>query len=224
MCKLNPDSGINIIPSKYKNVILNDDNSSIFLELIKLNKEILELKKENKELKSITIGDNNNSNNNSNNTTNNTTNNTNNITININAFDDPNISFLTDRDYKQCINRVINSVPELIKKIHFNPKHPENHNLYVSNKRNDEIHCYDGAKWILGNKNELVNDLIQKNEDILSDWVEDSGDNKSTQKFEKYIKLKEEDDVLDKIIKKVKLEFYNNKNTILKTKKLKTTN
>ena len=208
----------NIIPLEYKDIILNN-NFDMINEINKLKKEIVELKEQ---LKLITIGDNNSNNNNNTINNTNTTNNTNNITININAFDNPNISFLTDKDYKQCINRIINSVPELIKKIHFNPKHPENHNMYVSNKRNDEIHCYDGNKWILGNKNELVNDLIQRNEDILSDWIEDASmhkDNKLTEKFEKYLKLREEDDVLDKIIKKVKLEFYNNKNTILKTKK-----
>ena len=47
-------------------------------------------------------------------------------------------------------------IPSLIKKIHFNPRKPENHNIYISNIKNKYIMVYDGDKWNLSNQNETI--------------------------------------------------------------------
>jgi len=62
-------------------------------------------------------------------------NNNNSITININAFGNENIDYLDDKAIMQCIERVYKSIPSLLEKIHFDPKHPENHNVRITNKK-----------------------------------------------------------------------------------------
>ena len=73
-------------------------------------------------------------------TTNNTTTNTNNIeTQNINiiikAFGNENTDYIDDKAILACISKVYKSIPSLLEKIHFDPKHPENHNIKITNKK-----------------------------------------------------------------------------------------
>ena len=35
----------------------------------------------------------------------------------------------------------------MVKKIHFNKSHPENHNLRLPNKRMPEMKTYNGEEW-----------------------------------------------------------------------------
>ena len=71
--------------------------------------------------------------NNTNNTNIDTQNNT--INIHINAFGNENTDYLDDKAILQCIDRVYKSIPAIIEKLHFNPQHPENHNIKITNKK-----------------------------------------------------------------------------------------
>ena len=42
---------------------------------------------------------------------------------------------LDDKAILACIGRVYKSIPSLLEKIHFDPKHPENHNIRITNKK-----------------------------------------------------------------------------------------
>jgi len=73
-------------------------------------------------------------------TTNNNTTNTNNIetqniNIIINAFGNENTDYIDDHAILACIGRVYKSIPSLLEKIYFDPKHPENHNIKITNKK-----------------------------------------------------------------------------------------
>lgn len=59
----------------------------------------------------------------------------NNITININTFGDENIDYIDDKAWLSYINRCYKSIPYLLERIHFDPKHPENHNIRTTNKK-----------------------------------------------------------------------------------------
>ena len=47
-----------------------------------------------------------------------------NITININSFGNENTDYIDDKAILECISRVYKSIPALLEKIHFDPKHP----------------------------------------------------------------------------------------------------
>lgn len=68
-------------------------------------------------------------------TTNNISQTNNNITININAFGNENTDYIDSKSIIACIGRVYKSIPSLLEKIHFDPKHPENHNIKITNKK-----------------------------------------------------------------------------------------
>ena len=82
---------------------------------------------------------------NSNNTTsNNTAIETQNITININAFGNEKTDYIDEKAFLSCIDKVYKSIPSLIEKIHFDPKHPENHNN--QNNQQKTTLCFNYGK------------------------------------------------------------------------------
>ena len=93
--------------------------------------------------------------------------------IKILAYKDTDKSHLNDSDYISILNRCNFCVPHMIKKIHFDPSKPENHNIYISNIKNNYVMIYDGSKWNIKNRNEIINDMIEDKTNILEDKVEE---------------------------------------------------
>lgn len=53
-------------------------------------------------------------------------------------------------------------IVEAVKDIHFDPKHPENHNVTIKNKREKTALIRDNGKWICKPCDEVIEDLIYK--------------------------------------------------------------
>jgi len=160
-------------------------------------------------------------------TTNNNTNNiTNNIQNNIKLlnYKETDTSHLTENDYVKCLEHYNFCVPHLIRKIHFNPKKPENHNIYISNLKNSYVMIYINNKWKVKNRDETILRMIDDKQVILEkkiqEWVE-SGIQypKVMAKFSRYIEKREEDDVINAIKEDIKLMLYNNRNMIIENNK-----
>jgi len=139
--------------------------------------------------------------------------------IKVLAYKNTDLSHLTDKDYMYCLNRSNFCVPHLIKRIHFNSKKPENHNVYISNIKNKYIMVYDGKKWKLRDRDETIDDLIDKNEFILEqkleEWIENGKDYPIImKKFNRYLEKKEKNDVINKIKQEIKLILFNNRKII----------
>ena len=136
--------------------------------------------------------------------------------IKILAYKNTDLSHLTDQDYLQCLNRSNMVIPNLIKKIHFNPKKPENHNIYISNIKNKYVMIYDGGKWNLHNQDETIDDLIDTNEVVieqkLEEWLENGKEYPEImKKFNRYLEKKEKDAVINKVKEEIKLILFNNR-------------
>ena len=141
--------------------------------------------------------------------------------INILAYKDTDISHLTDNDYLKCLKHSNFCIPHLIEKIHFNPKKPENHNIYISNLKNNYVMIYDGHKWNIKDRDESIQDLIDENEVFieqkLEEWIENGNQYPDImKKFNRYLEKKENDKVLNKIKNEIKLILFNNRDLICK--------
>ena len=139
--------------------------------------------------------------------------------IKILAYKNTDLSHLTDQDYMYCLNRSNMCIPQLIKKIHFNPQKPENHNVYISNIKNKYIMIYDGHKWNLQNQDETIEDLIDTNEFVfeqkLEEWIENGNEYPEImRKFKRYLEKRETDDIINKIKEEIKLVLFNNRKII----------
>ena len=134
------------------------------------------------------------------------------------AYKDTDLSHLTDKDYLQCLNRSNMVIPNLIKRIHFNPKKPENQNIYISNIKNKYVMIYDGGKWNLHNREDTIDDLIDTNEIVieqkLEEWMENGKEYPDImKKFNRYLEKKEKDQVKNAIKEEIKLILFNNRKT-----------
>ena len=210
VCKL---VRLDIIPINYRSIILKEDGSEFEIvdKLFKLEKENKELKEKFEKLDTQVKTINNTTNSNNNITTNN-----NNITIVLRPVHDPECEFLTDGDYKQCLNRMIMSIPNLIRKIHFNPKHPENHNLYIPNIQQKYAMLYNGKEWQLKNTEDTIDKLLRNHEMMLEEWIDCGGDEfpQAMKNFKTYLEKREENGVEDTIKEEIKLLLYNKRKMI----------
>ena len=136
-----------------------------------LNLEIVELKKENEALKdnmNIIINNTNNTTNNTNNN-NTTNNNTQTITININCHGKENMEHISPHYIEYLIGRPFTSTTELIKRIHFHPDHPENRNVKISNKKLPWAEVYDGDRWIIRKKKDVLEEMVDQGFNTVDD-------------------------------------------------------
>ena len=151
---------------------------------------------------------------------------TNNIQNNIKLlnYKETDTSHLTENDYVRCLEHYNFCVPHLIRKIHFNPKKPENHNIYISNLKNSYVMVYMNNKWKVKNRDETISRMIDDKQVILEkkiqEWVE-SGIQypKVMAKFSRYIEKREQNDVINAIKEDIKLMLYNNRNMIIENNK-----
>jgi cupin superfamily acireductone dioxygenase involved in methionine salvage len=110
------------------------------------------------------------------------------------------------------------SIPHLIEKTHFDPKKPENHNIYISNLSRGHAMVYDGSKkWVVKTQDEVIEDLIGQNEYRLEDWVTEGSKKypKAMKKFEKYVEKRDEKGVPEIVRKEIKMMLYNNRDLII---------
>ena len=140
--------------------------------------------------------------------------------IQILAYGNSDISHLTDKDYVKCLKHSNFCIPHLIKEIHFNPKKPENHNIYISNLKNNYVMIYNGHKWMLNDREESIQNLIDDKESIieqkLEEWIENGNQYPDImKKFNKYLEKKENDKVINKVKSEIKLMLFNNRDIML---------
>ena len=151
---------------------------------------------------------------------------TNNIQNNIKLlnYKETDTSHLTENDYVRCLEHYNFCVPHLIRKLHFNPKKPENHNIYISNLKNSYVMIYMNNKWKVKNRDETISRLIDDKQILLekkiNEWVE-SGIQypRIMAKFSRYLEKREENDVINAIKEDIKLMLYNNRNMIVENNK-----
>jgi len=174
------------------------------LVLIENNNKISEMEKEIKELKEVINKKNTITNINTNTT--NTTNNTNsNNTIIINNFGYENIEHLSKQYLLNLFTKTHRAIPLLVEKIHFDPEHPENHNIKVTNKKLNYAEVVKDNKWVTTNKKKAIEDMIQNGYNIIEEKYTDNKEHISERKQERFENFKKKFDEEDKeLIKDIK--------------------
>jgi len=139
--------------------------------------------------------------------------------IKILAYNKTDMTHLKDKDYIKFLSHSNFCVPHMIKKLHFDPRKPENHNIYISNLKNNFVMVYNGDQWNIRDRNEVINDMIEDNTNLLEDKIEDWLEKgkqypQIMKKFNRYLEKKENDIVIDKIKQEIKFILYNNREIV----------
>ena len=115
-----------------------------------------------------------------------------NLNIQINAFGCENLEYISEEFKLKCVKQIYKSIPEMVIKIHFNTKYPENHNVQIPNKKLPyaSIMTADN-KWKTVNKNGAVSSMLDKSFYILDDTFEEHKGELSESKRKNYERYQE---------------------------------
>ena len=151
-------------------------------EMNKIKKENEALKKKLKNNKSKTIINNNSNIFNAEKQTNN---------IQVNSYGSENIDYLSDAVFKKLLDKPITAITKLIELKHFNPNHPENHNVKITNIHDKYAKIYKDEKWLIKHRKDVIEDLVENG---YADFEEfkDLNDDELTEKIKEKYKLMKE--------------------------------
>lgn len=163
---------------------------------------------------------------NNNNTTNNNIQN-NYITayITVNNFGNENIEYLTDKTVCRLISSAPHRcIPSIIEKIHFDPEHPENHNVKMTNKKLKYAEVLKNNEWVTTSRESAMNEMIQNGYNIAAQKYSDNKDKIKSSKqgqFENFqVKFGDQDEGVVKTLKSdMDLTLINGTNKIYKKEK-----
>ena len=110
-----------------------------------------------------------------------------NIHIHINAFGHENIDYLDEKAIVACIDRVYKSVPAILEKIHFDPNHPENHNIKITNRKLPYASVMgENKKWKTVDKKDAIETMVFNGYNLLDEKYPDNKDNLTNYKRDKF--------------------------------------
>lgn len=202
---------------------IDSDRESIFNRLLermnsleeksnKLEKENKQIRDENKQLKhtvSITSNVNNST------TNNNTTNNT--INIKIVPFGKEDMDYLTNKECMDIIKKGFSCVPHMVEYVHFNKNKPEQHNVYISNMKDQYAMIYDGKDWRMITKDKVLDKLFILKQGYLEGRftdISDKLDEFTVAKFQRFLDQYEDPEIHKYIKQEMKLVLYNNRDLV----------
>ena len=114
------------------------------------------------------------------------------INININKYNNENLDYLNSDFLTELCKIPYSSIKNLLKHIHFNKKHPENMNVKITNRKESYAQIYNGTKWEIKNKKDIISDLVDNSYNIIDDHYEKEGKNKLGSGFKtRYISYKD---------------------------------
>lgn len=129
-------------------------------------------------------------------------------------------SKLTKNEILKILQTGYNSTIKLTESIHFDPKRPENHNVYISNKKDKYAIVFDGTEWNLRFKDDVVNMLYddKKNyiEENLNDFLESLSESRKNA-LNIWLNTDEKDKRITRIKNEIKLLIYNKREIPINT-------
>jgi hypothetical protein len=181
----------------------------------KMEKSNKQLVNELKEIKHSTKINGNNNNNVNNGTVNNTTNN-----IVIVGHGKEDMSKIDYNDMLKILTKGYDSTIHLTEAVHFNPKYPEFQNIYISNIKDKYALMYDGEKWILITKEDLIDKIYNNKKNYIEDNLEkyvESLPKIYVNSLNRWLNTDETDPRITKIKNDIKILLYNSRKLPMNT-------
>ena len=189
------------------------------------NKQMAEKLKELEELFKSGTKSGTNNNNSTNNSHNNNTNNIQNNNYTVNMYGKEDLSHITDAQLLKILNQGYKSVPAYISLKYFSDKMPENSNVCNTNIKSPYILVFNGKKWELKDKKDMIEQMYGYNFDELEvkfhEFKEtDKMQEKSAEQFSNYINKGYAENIVGIISKDINKLLYNERDKSLKNKKI----
>lgn len=158
-------------------------------------------------------------------TNNNTQNIQNNIHLTLN-YGEENMNHITIKDIIFFLEQGENGIEALVEYKHFNRQVPENCNVVIKNLNNKFALMYKNSKWEVVNKSFILQDLYTSNVTYLKgkfEEIKSSLPKKIMNKFQKFIELSRNVDIIEPILDNIRCILYNNRELVVELNKIKNT-
>ncbi len=126
---------------------------------------------------------------------------------------------------KQKVIRAISagfySTHKLTDLVHFDPEHPEYHNVYIGNMKDKYAMMYDGTNWILTTKTEIIDKLYESKKAFVEGNFDDFCKLLSANQqraLGRWLATDEDDPKIAEIKESIKLLLYNKRAIPLQTR------
>ena len=120
----------------------------------------------------------------------------------LNNHGNENLDYITTNYLKNLLKIPYSAVPKLIKNIHFNPSHPENRNIKITNKKLPYASIFKNNKWHIKDKKEVIENMVDKGFNILDMQFEKEVEEIKKKKYSKYKVFQQKFEDEDKDLKK----------------------
>ena len=108
--------------------------------------------------------------------------------IQINSFGNENFDYINEKVFVKLLSTPLSAIPKLIELKHFHPKHPENHNIKITNIHDKFAKIYKDNKWLISHKKDIIQELVDNGYadfEEFKDLNEEEFTNKIKEKYKK---------------------------------------
>jgi hypothetical protein len=122
------------------------------------------------------------------------------------------MSKIDRKDILKGMRLGFNSTLEMIDTIHFNPKYPEYHNVYISSMKNKYAMMYDGSNWTLVMKDDLIDKMYDNKRNYIEENMDDFLDSLTRSQINalhRWLAVDDDHHYVKKIKNDIKLLLYN---------------
>ncbi|VBB19060.1 hypothetical protein YASMINEVIRUS_1592 [Yasminevirus sp. GU-2018] len=115
------------------------------------------------------------------------------------------------------------STVKLTEAVHFNPKHPEYHNVYISNMKDKYAMMFDGKQWTLTIKEDLINQIYEDKKNYIEENLEEFVDSLPISRkkaLQRWLETDDDDPKIKEIKENLKLLLYNSRKLVHEDQKV----
>jgi hypothetical protein len=134
------------------------------------------------------------------------------------GHDKEDLSKIDNKDILKCLKKGFYSTIYLTEAVHFNPKYPEYHNVYISNIKDKYAMMYDGKEWSLTRKTELIDRLYEDKKNYIKNNMEyflETLSKSQIRALERWLNTDDEHDKIKEVKDKIKLLLYNKREVVI---------
>ena len=150
-----------------------------------------------------------------NNTTNTNSNNTNVTNITINKYGYETLTHISPKKMTAIFRKCYESIPAFIMLKHFDKSAPQNRNVYIADLKSKYALTYDGNRWNITDRNDLLDEMYNENlyylEGKYEENYEDLDDTTAT-KFRTFLDSKDDDSTVKMVKDNIRKMLYNERN------------
>ena len=109
-----------------------------------------------------------------------------NMYVQLNNFGSEDLSHLPIEYFRELLRIPNNSVPNLVKRVHFDKAKPENFNIYLEDPKSKTIKVFRDNEWVAQDADELIAKMKDDKLTILDKKADEINDDKLKTKLDTY--------------------------------------